>query len=201
MPKPSHEARPEVTPRPKAALRRFVDALSARGGCGRPVLALELAEGAAAAAIEAAARAQAEAEVSEVEVHLEGGSARLSLRARVKGRVWPPRPPLDTRVALRVGEVRVLEGGRSGRLEFRVEEPLSFSSTLAGLAVALVASLWKDLPVPIDALRKAGDVVRIDFDALVRAARPDLADVASRVRLHAISLGEGRARLEISFNA
>jgi hypothetical protein len=170
-----------------------------RGGSGGAPFALEVTQEAVAAALEAFARGRSEAQVDEVEVRFGPGNARLSLRVRVRGRVWPPRPPIDTRASVAIAEVEVVDDGAA--LRFRVTEPLAFTSALADLAFGFLAGRWKDLPVPLASLRRAGEVVRLDLDALRRGLRGDLARWAQRVRLHALTLAPGRARLEFALGA
>ena len=84
---------------------------------------------------------------------------------------------------------------------FTVDEPLSFSSMFADLLLAMVGKFASSLPVSISELRTKGARVRLDFTALVRALRPELAQSAALVRLQKISLTPGHAFIELGFSS
>jgi hypothetical protein len=186
-------------------LRGFISRLGSRGGLSRQDLALELAAEMVAAAIESAAAAQpggaaeGAAEISDVRVEFGEDTVAIAARVRIKGRAWPPRPPLDTELSIEVAEVLAGDEGASGCLICRVHKPLSFSSTFAEMLAGLLGRWMRGIPAPLETLRRKDAILTIDFAAMVRAGRPDLAKDAALVRLHRIKVSPGRVRLEIGF--
>ena len=185
--------------RAREAFRRMVDGLHRRQATGRASMAFELSQELVAAAIESAAGEQADAEISEVHLELFPDAAAISARVRVKGRVFPPRPPVDTHLSLKLRDIIAGEAGDSGCVMFRVEEPLRFSSAFADLLVGLLGSLSRKLPVSLDALRSKDALVTVDFAAILRVWRPDLAGDARSARLYALRVRSGAARAEVGF--
>ena len=166
------------------------------------MLALEFAESAVGAAIESAAAEQGDegTRISEVRVKFGEDSVAIAVRLKMEGRAWPPRLPIDTELTVKLGEILAGSEGDSGCLMCRVVEPLSFSSAFAELLAGLLGRLLKGIPAPLETLRRKDAVLTLDFAAMVRAGRPDLAQEASRVRLHRIKVTAGRVRLEIGFS-
>ncbi len=177
----------------------MVDDLYQRGATGRTVIALELAQELLAAAFESASAGQDEAEITNVRLDLFEDAGLFSCSIKVKGKAWPPRPPVDTRVELGVRDVTHSEAGESGSVMFRVEKPLHFSSTFADMLIALLGKIVRKLPVSIDALRHKDALVTIDFAQFVKAFRPELGAHARQVRLYALKVATGKAKVEIGF--
>lgn len=177
----------------------MVDGLYKREATGRGVIALELSEEIIAATIESSSQNQQEAEVSDVSLQFFEDSAVFSARIRVKGKAWPPRPPVDTRVSFSAREITHSEVGDSGAVMFRVEKPLTFSSTFADVLAGLVGKLFKKMPISLDALRHRDSLVTIDFARLIRTMRPELAGSASQVRLYNLKVTQARVRVELGF--
>ncbi|MBK8207458.1 MAG: hypothetical protein IPK87_11840 [Planctomycetes bacterium] len=177
----------------------MVDDLYQRGATGRTVIALELAQELLAAAFESAATGQDEAEITNVRLDLFEDAGLFSCNIKVKGKAWPPRPPVDTRVELGVRDVTHSEAGESGSVMFRVEKPLHFSSTFADMLIGLLGKIVRKLPVSIDALRHKDALVTIDFAQFVKAFRPELGAHARQVRLYALKVSAGKAKVEIGF--
>ena len=177
----------------------MVDELLKRGGTGRSALTFEISEEFLGAAVESGAREQEEAEISDVKFQFFDDAALVSAQIRVKGRAWPPRPPVNTHVDFAAREIKHSEAGKSGSVVFRVEKPLTFSSTFADIIIGLLGKLIRGGPVSLDALRQKDAEVTIDFAKLVAMARPDLAAHVAQVRLYAIKVSQGRARVEIGF--
>lgn len=185
--------------RARVAFGRMVDELYKRGATGRPVLTFELTEDMIAATIESGAREQQDAEITEVKLQLFEDAALFSARVKVRGKAWPPRPPVDSRIELGVREITHSEAGKSGSVLFRVERPLTFSSTFAELLVGMVGKLLKSGPVSLDALRHKDALVTLDFAKLLAMLRPDLAGNAQQMRLYHMKVSQGRVRFEIGF--
>jgi hypothetical protein len=185
--------------RAQKAFARMVDELFKRGGTGRPALSFDVTEEFLGAAIESGAREQEDAEITDVKFQFFENAALVSAQVRVKGRAWPPRPPVNTHVDFAAREITHSEAGRSGSVTFRVEKPLTFSSTFADIVIGLLSKLIRSGPVNLDALRHKDALVTIDFAKLVGMARPDLAGNAAQVRLYAMKVSQGRARVEIGF--
>ena len=82
---------------------------------------------------------------------------------------------------------------------FRVEKPLTFSSTFADVLAGLVGKLFKKMPISLDALRHRDSLVTIDFARLIRTMRPELAGSASQVRLYNLKVTQARVRVELGF--
>lgn len=183
----------------RAAFVHMVSDLHRRNATGRAAITFELAQELIASAIESAAAQQQEAEITELDVQFFENAALFNARIKVKGKAWPPRPPIDTRVSLAVRDITHSETGDSGSVMFRVEKPLEFSSSFADILMGLVGKLARGLPVSIDALRHRDSLVTIDFAAFVRAFRPDLAGHARQVRLYGLKVSQGKARSEIGF--
>jgi len=183
----------------RAAFLHMVDDLHRRNATGRTAFAFEIAQELIASAVESAALQQQEAEVTELEVQFFENAAMFSGRVKVKGKPWPPRPPIDTRVSLAIRDITHSEAGDSGSVMFRVEKPLEFSSTFADILMGLLGKLTKRLPISIDALRHKDALVTINFADLMRTFRPDLAGNARQVRLYGLKVSLGKARTEIGF--
>lgn len=185
--------------RARAALERTVADLHRRQATGRSVFAIEIAAELIASGIESAAREQQEAEITELDVQFFENAAMFSARVKVKGKAWPPRPPVDTRVSMAIRDITHSEAGESGSVMFRVEKPLEFSSSFADILIGLLGKLTRKLPVSIDALRSKDALVTINFAEFVKVARPDMAANARLVRLYGLKVSLGRARVEIGF--
>ncbi|MBX3474483.1 MAG: hypothetical protein KF754_08880 [Planctomycetes bacterium] len=185
--------------RARLAFGRMVDDLHRRNATGRAAIAIELAQEMLASAIESAAAQQQEAEITELDVQFFENAALFHARIKVKGKAWPPRPPIDTRVSMAVRDITHSEVGDSGSVMFRVEKPLEFSSTFADILMGLIGKLASRLPVSIDALRHKDALVTIDFAAFVRAFRPDMGAQARQIRLYALKVSHGRARADVGF--
>lgn len=188
----------EVDPT-KEAFRHIVDGLYQRAATGRGVIALELSAELIAASIEGGAKGQQEADVSDVSLEFYDDAAVFSARVKVKGKAWPPRPPVDTRISFSAREITHSDAGESGSLIFRVEKPLTFSSTFADVLVGVVGKLFKKMPISIDALRHKDALVTIDFAEMVSKSRPDLAANVSKVRLYNLKVTQQRVRVEVGF--
>ncbi|MCC6573845.1 MAG: hypothetical protein IT462_08640 [Planctomycetes bacterium] len=184
--------------RAQQALIGFVRGLAQRQGTGKTAVSVELTQETCSAGLQAGATGQDEAEISEANFTFAPGGVAFSARVRVRGRAWPPRPPVDTRLSLKIADVVVSSEGASGRVMFRVDEPLSLSSAFAEVVLGLLNFFGG--PDQLDALRRKGAVVTLDFAQIVRTARPDLAPMAELLRLHKVALGAGVVRLEIGFN-
>lgn len=185
--------------RARQAFVRMVDDLHRRNATGRAAITFELAQEMVASAIESAAAQQQEAEITELDVQFFENAALFHARVKVKGKAWPPRPPIDTRVSMAVRDITHSEAGDSGSVMFRVEKPLEFSSTFADILMGLIGKLTARLPVSIDALRHKDALVTVDFAAFVKVFRPDMAQHARQVRLYGLKVSHGRARSEIGF--
>lgn len=183
----------------RAAFVHMVDDLHRRNATGRAAVTLELGQELIASAIESAALQQQEAEITELEVQFFENAAIFAGRIKVKGKAWPPRPPIDTRVNFAIRDITHSDAGDSGSVMFRVEKPLEFSSTFADILMGLIGKLARGLPVSIDALRHKDALITIDFAAFVRVFRPDLAGHARQVRLYGLKVSQGKARSEIGF--
>jgi len=185
--------------RARAAFERTVSDLHRRQATGRTAFAFEIAAELIASGIESAAREQQEAEITELDVQFFENAAMFTGRIKVKGKAWPPRPPVDTRVSLAVRDITHSEAGDSGSVMFRVEKPLEFSSTFADILIGLLGKLTRKLPVSIDALRSKDALITINFAEFVKVARPELAGSARQVRLYGLKVSAGRVRVEIGF--
>ena len=181
------------------AFGRMVQGLYQRGATGRPVLTFELAEEMIASAIQSGAAEQQEAEISDVKLQLFPDSALFSARIKVKGKAWPPRPPVDTRIELGVRDITHSEVGDSGSVMFRVEKPLSFSSTFADILLGLLSKLMRNGPISLDALRHKDSLITLDFAKLLGSVRPDLADNATQMRLYNLKVSQASVRVELGF--
>ena len=82
---------------------------------------------------------------------------------------------------------------------FRVEKPLTFSSTFADVLAGVVGKLFKGLPVSLDSLRHRDSLVTIDFAKLIKTMRPDFAAHAAQVRLYNLKVTQSRVRVELGF--
>jgi hypothetical protein len=185
--------------RARKAFERMVAELFKRGGTGRPALSFEVTEEFISAFIESGAREQDEAEVSDVKFQFFESAALVSAQVRIKGRAWPPRPPVNTHVDFAAREITHSEAGKSGSVTFKVEKPLTFSSTFADIVIGLLSKLVRGGPVKLDSLRHKDAEVTIDFAQLVGLARPDLAANAAQVRLYSLKVSQSRARVEMGF--
>lgn len=189
----------EQAERGAEAFERLIHELAGRQATGRAVLKLELDEALLASLLESGAATQEEAQVTGVKLQLFQDAAAFSCRVRVKGKAFPPRPPVDTGVELAVRDITASEAGESGSILFRVEKPLAFSSTFADLMMGLIGKLAKNLPVSIDALRHKDALVTLDFARFVAALQPELASRARHVRLHGLRVSSGKAEVEVGF--
>ncbi len=183
----------------RVAFLRMVDDLYQRGATGRAVLTLEVAPELVAAAFESALSQQQEAEITSVALEFFPDAARFSCRVKVKGKAWPPRPPVDTGISLAVRDITHSDAGLSGSVLFRVEQPLHFSSGFADLLIGLLGKIARNLPVSIDALRHKDSLVTIDFAEFVKALRPELSAHAKQVRLYGLNVQPGKAKVEVGF--
>lgn len=181
------------------AFEHLLRGLSSRQATGRVVLGLELDEALASALLESGAALQQEALVSDVRLELFEDAAAFSCRLQVKGKAFPPRPPVDTTVQLSVRDVTASESGKSGSILFRVEQPLTFSSKFADMLMGIFSKLAGDLPVSPDALRHKDSLVTLDFARFVAALHPELTDRARHLRLHSLKVGTGSMRVELGF--
>ncbi|HVS08756.1 MAG TPA: hypothetical protein VMS76_02695 [Planctomycetota bacterium] len=184
---------------PKDFLRSLALELSNRRAIRAP-LALEVPQALASALVATALSEREEPRIDEVDVRLEQDEIRLEARVRLPGRAWPPRPPIDTRVRFAATDVRI-ERGDPGALLFRVSEPLSFSSSLAETAAGAAGLFGKAklLPLRIDELRRKGAALRLDLGVLLERLPPGAAAILADVRVQALALTPGRARLELGF--
>ncbi|MCB9893235.1 MAG: hypothetical protein H6839_02150 [Planctomycetes bacterium] len=185
--------------RARKAFGRMVDELYKREATGRTVLAFELSEEMIAATIQSGSAEQQEAEISEVKLQLFPDAALFSARIKVKGKAWPPRPPVDTRIEFGVREIAHSEAGKSGSVLFRVEKPLTFSSTFADIVMGLLSKLMRGGPVSLDSLRHKDALVTIDFAQLLGMLRPDMAGNAAQTRLYHMKVDQARVRFELGF--
>lgn len=185
--------------RAKQAFLNFVTDLYQRQGTGATAFAFELSESMIAAALQAGSREQAEAELSDVSLQLFPDAALFSCALKIKGKAWPPRPPVNTRVELGVRDVTHSEVGDSGSVMFRIEKPLAFSSGFADILVGLLGKFTKSMPLSIDALRSKDALVTLDFAALLRSIRPDLGQHVKHMRLYGIKVSQGKLRCEVGF--
>jgi hypothetical protein len=183
----------------RQAFVRMVDDLYGRQATGRVVLGLEVAPELLAAALESGARQQQEADITDVKLEFFPDAALFSCRVRVRGKAWPPRPPVDTTVEMAVRDITHSEAGESGSVMFRVEKPLHFSSKFADVVMGLLGKIARNLPVSIDALRHKDSLVTIDFAQFVKALRPELGAHARQVRLYGLQVTAGKARVDVGF--
>lgn len=185
--------------RAQRAFVRMVDGLLQRGGTGRPALSFEVSEEFLAAAIESASRELEDAEITDVKFQFFPDAAMVSAQIKVKARAWPPRPPVNTRIEFGAREITHSEAGKSGSVLFRVEKPLTFSSTFADVIIGLLSKVLRGGPLSLDALRHKDALITLDFAKLVAMARPELASNAAQVRLYNIKVSQGKARVEVGF--
>ena len=181
------------------AFAHMVEGLFKRQATGRGVIAFELSEEVIAASLEGGAKQQNDAQVSDVSLQFFEDAAVFSARVKVKGKAWPPRPPVDTKVSFSAKEVTHSEVGQSGAVMFRVEKPLTFSSTFADVLAGVVGKLFKGLPVSLDSLRHRDSLDTIDFAKLIKTMRPDFAAHAAQVRLYNLKVTQSRVRVELGF--
>lgn len=191
---------PEQIERAQAAFRRFVASLAARQGTDKPAFGVQVSQEFAAAFIESGAAEQQEIHINDVFFGFAESAAALNVRIKIPGKAWPPRPPIDTRISLKVAEITIAQDSAGGAVLFTVEEPLSFSSMFADMLMAMVGKFASRLPVNIADLRTKGARVKLDFPALVRALRPELAPSAAQIRLHKLQLKPGTAFIELGFS-
>ncbi len=95
-------------------------------------------------------------------------------------------------------ELAIASDSNGGAVTFVVEEPLAFTSMFADMLLALIGKSASRLPVNISDLRTKGARLRLDFTALVNAARPELVQSAAQIRLQKLSLTPGKAQ-ELGF--
>lgn len=191
---------PEQIARAQAAFARFIRSLAARQGTDKPALGFSVSQEMAAAFIESGAAEQQDVQINDVFIGFAESAASLTVRVKVPGKAWPPRPPIDTRISMKAAAIEIVPGSAGGAVVFTVEEPLTFSSTFADMLLALASKFTSRLPVNVSDLRTKGARVRVEFAALVRAFRPELAQSASQIRLLALGLTPGRASIEIGFS-
>ncbi|MCA8914198.1 MAG: hypothetical protein KDB90_02210 [Planctomycetes bacterium] len=185
--------------RAQQAFGRMVDELYKREATGRAVLAFELSEEVIAATVQSGAGEQNEAEISDVKLQLFPDAALFSARIKVKGKAWPPRPPVDTKIEFGVREITHSEAGKSGSVLFRVEKPLTFSSTFADIVMGLLGKLMRGGPVSLDSLRHKDALITLDFAKLLAMLRPDMAGNAGQMRLYNMKVEQARVRFELGF--
>jgi hypothetical protein len=185
--------------RAQRAFGRVVDELFKREATGRSVMAFELSEEVIAAVIQSGAAEQQEAEFSDVKLQLFPDAALFSARIKVKGKAWPPRPPVNTHIEFGVREITHSEAGKSGSVLFRVEKPLTFSSTFADIVIGLLSKLTRGGPVSLDALRHKDSLITLDFAKLLAMLRPDMAANAAQMRLYHMKVSQARVRFELGF--
>ena len=185
--------------RAQQAFGRMVDELYKREATGRAVLAFELSEEVIAATVQSGAGEQNEAEISDVKLQLFPDAALFSARIKVKGKAWPPRPPVDTKIEFGVREITHSEAGKSGSVLFRVEKPLTFSSTFADIVMGLLGKLMRGGPVSLDSLRHKDALITLDFAKLLATLRPDMAGNAGQMRLYNMKVEQARVRFELGF--
>ena len=191
---------PEQIERANAAFQRFVRALAARQGTNKPALGFMASQEFAAAFVESSAAEQPEITIDEVFFGFGEKSVALSAHVKVPGKAWPPRPPVNTSFHLKVRELELVQVAQGSAITFVVDEPLSFSSTMADLLVGLLGKLFSRLPISIADLRTKHARVSLNFTALVEAARPDLASSAAQISLRKLTVMPGQAQVEIGFN-
>ena len=192
---------PEQIERANAAFQRFVKSLAARQGTDRPAVGFSVSQEFAAAFIESGAAEQQEVHINDLFFGFAESAASVTVRIKIPGKAWPPRPPIDTRVSIKVAELAIAENSNGGAVTFVVDEPLAFTSMFADLLLGLFAKFASRLPVNISDLRTKGARLRLDFSALVKAARPELAQSAAQMRLQKLSLTPGKAHVELGFTA
>lgn len=185
--------------RAKQAFANLVSDLYQRQGTGSTAFAMELSESLIASVLQAGSREQTEAELSDVSLQLFPDAALFSCALKVKGKAWPPRPPVNTRIELGVRDVAHSDFGDSGSVLFRVEKPLTFSSGFADILIGLLGKLTKSMPISIDALRSKDALITLDFAALIKVLRPDLAQHARHVKLYGVKVSQGKVRFEVGF--
>lgn len=183
----------------EAMFQHSLNGLKQRNALKKPVLAVELAEELIAAALEAGAIQQDDAEISNVQVRLAGNAAEFSAQIKVKGRAWPPRPPIDTRVNFKASSISHEEGGTCGMIGMTIERPLEFSSKFADLLAGLFGKLLKGLPIPLDELRRKDARIKMDFAAMLKDGPPDVAKHADSLLLLGLNITDGKARVELGF--
>lgn len=176
----------------RAALTALAEGISHLGAKARPVMAFEFAQELVAATLRTATAGLKDADVTDIVVRLEAGTITITAQVHIKGKAWPPRLPMNTRVSLGLRELACDE---SGKVTCRVEEPLEFSSAFAEVMAGLVGKFAKHLPVPLDDLRKKDSAVVIDPAELVKALRPGWAWLP--VRLYGLKAVPGHLRVEI----
>lgn len=177
----------------------MLQGLYKREATGRTVLVFELAEEFIAAGFESAAQEQEEAEVSDVKLQFFPDAAVVSMHVKVRGKAWPPRPPVDTRVEFAARDITHSEVGESGSVLFRVEKPLTFSSTFADILMGLFGKLTKRMPISIDALRHQDSLITVDFAQLLSMMKRDMSTTAAKVRLYGLKVSQGQVRVEVGF--
>lgn len=143
----------------------------------------------------AGGRGQTEAEVTDVVVEFYDNAVAFACRLKIKGQAWPPRPPVDTRLSLRIRELRAEEN----RVHFVVDEPLNLSSTFAGILTSVLGKLARGLPIPIDQLKKKDSKIVLDWLPILIQARPDMADSAKHLRIYNLKASTGRIRIGLGF--
>ncbi|MHC4841705.1 MAG: hypothetical protein ACYTDT_12275 [Planctomycetota bacterium] len=152
-----------------------------------------------AATLEAGSIQQDEVEVSDLTVVFAEGTAEFSTRIRVKGRAWPPRPPIDTSLGFSAHRISVEDTGTSGSVAFTIQKPLTFSSKFVDLLASLIGKLLKDLPVSLDDLRKEGNQISLDFAEIVRTWQPEMTVHVDNMKLFGLTVSPGKAKLDIGF--
>ncbi|KAA0209188.1 hypothetical protein EDM80_15015 [bacterium] len=192
---------PEQIERANLAFQRFVRALAQRQGTDKPAVGFTASQEFAAAFIESGAAEQGDIQITEVFFGFGTSSVALSARVKVPGKAWPPRPPVDTHFHMKLADLAVSQAADGSAVSFVVDEPLTFSSTLADMLVGLLGKLFSRMPISISDLRTRGARLKLNFTALVSAARPDLAQSASQIRLQTLNLTPGRAHIELLFKA
>ncbi|MEE9312431.1 MAG: hypothetical protein V3V10_08475 [Planctomycetota bacterium] len=183
----------------EAMFKHSLNGLKQRNALKKPVTSVKLAEELIAAALEAGATQQDDAEISNLQVSLTDGAAEFSAQIKVKGRAWPPRPPIDTRVSFKANCISHEEGGACGTIGMTIEQPLEFSSKFADLLAGLFGKLLKGLPIPLDDLRRKDARIKIDFADMLKDGPPDVAKHAESLLLLGLKIADGKAVVELGF--
>lgn len=186
-------------PQIEVMFKHMLGSLKNRESLGVPTLSFELSNAFVAATVESASIQQDDAEISNVKVMLNDNSAEFSASVKVKGRAWPPRPPVNTDVGFKARDIRCEDKGASGSIIFTIEKPLEFSSKFVDLFAGLIGKLLKGLPVSLDDLRRENAQITLDFADMVRTWEPEMSAHVKNVRLFGIVVSANKARFEIGF--
>ncbi|MDC1141523.1 hypothetical protein OAU50_00385 [Planctomycetota bacterium] len=190
---------PDSNPIMETVFKHMLAGLKRRDVLGKAIVSFELAQELIAATLEAGATQQEDAEVSEQIVIFTEDAAEFSSRVKVKGRAWPPRPPVDTKVGFKVNEIKYENEGRNGSISFTIEKPLEFSSKFVDLLAGLLGKLFKKLPVSLDELRREGTRITLDFADIIRTWQPELTTHSDNVKLLGMKVSESKVKFDIGF--